>query len=108
MTPSKPQDAPRRITLEKLEPHSYAMAVGDKRHGARYNVSLNGVHIGEVEKCSSPTYRSEQERFRSNIRWGFMGYGIRWSAKKVNDFQTVTDNAYSRQQAIQRLVEASR
>lgn len=94
----------QNVTLKKVEPHSWAMAVGDKRPGARYLVYLNGIHVGEVEKHSSPSYRSDSTTSRT--RWGFRGYSVQWRATKLHEMmKSVTDTAYSRQKAIERLLE---
>lgn len=92
------------ISLVKQEPHSYATAVGDKRKGARYQVWMSGKLIGEVEKYSSPSHRSDGTT--SRIRYGFQGYVVNWRATLVGELQTVTDCAYTRKQAVERLVEA--
>lgn len=88
------------IKLIKLVPHSWAMAVGDKRKGARYAVLSNEVHIGDVEKYSSPSYRSDGTT--SRIRYGLRGYVIEWRATFLG---TEISREYSRKAAIEKLIQ---
>lgn len=95
---------PQGVTLQKLEPHSWMMDAGDKRPGARYKVLLNGQDLGEVEKCSEASYRSDNTT--SRVRYGLLGYGIYWRAARP-DHQRVGYRYYSRASAIEALLEGS-
>jgi hypothetical protein len=89
------------IKLVSLEPHSWMMAVGDKRKGARYQVVLNGQVIGEVEKGSETSHRSDGTT--SRIRWGFRGYSLSWEAKNIKG-ERVGYKFYSRKSAVDTLI----
>lgn len=94
---------PEGVTLQKLEPRSYDMAVGDKRPGSRYRVLVAGSPIGEVWKSSSPTYRSE--RTNSRLLSGLMGYGVRWKYSLSGEtFKRRPGSQYSLGWAVEALV----
>jgi hypothetical protein len=66
------------IKLVSIEPRSYSMAVGDRKHKpARYIVKVDGVIVGEVEKHSIASWR-----YSGRLRSGLYGYPVHWIAKQ--------------------------
>lgn len=83
----------KQVTLRKLESHSWAIAVGDKRRGARYEVLVGGQRIGEVEKCSEPSRQ-----------WGSCAFSVYWRARNLAG-ETVGFRHYTMGAAVNALLE---
>ena len=95
-------DTQAAAVLIKMEPHNWSMAGGDKRPGARYEVvSHDGKPIGEVNKCSEESYRSDGTG--SPVRYGFRGYSVYWTAEVKG--KRVGYHHYTRKAAVEALVK---
>jgi len=101
------------VIFKAVEPSTYAIAVGDTIHKpARYEVYLNGVLIGHVEKHSEASRRKPK-----GLRYttGLIGYAVEWKANLIPELRsqqrrTWRDDGfgYTRAAAVKELVAAWR
>lgn len=87
------------VSLVRVESLSYQHAVSDKRRPTRYEVYVNGVKIGEVYSHSDESW-DVHGRIRTRMR----GYSRSWRAR-VDGRDVVRYGAYTRQRAVEKLVE---
>jgi hypothetical protein len=99
-----------KVSLNKLEPLSYDTARGDHQKGARYNVLIDGVVIGQVSKHSEESWLKS-----GRIKTTMIGYSRWWEADleaRVNDVvipwsqRRVGHQFQTREDAIAAIVEA--
>jgi hypothetical protein len=93
-----------KVTLNSLAPYDFNTAPGDKQKGARYEVLVDGVVIGEVTKHSDEAWRTS-----GRIATSFIGFRRHWEAKLADvpyREATVGYRHYTRQSAIDELVAA--